>query len=285
MRSQIGHGTEANLLQEIVAQYLSQEGYTETAKAFNGEVRKNAALLSGNVRSLQNVAYKEDMDAVHRQRRYNIQRFLGPSLHVPGIRSAILAGDIDTALKHTNAFYPTVLQANTSIYFQLRCRKFVEMIRQCTLLQPRSKRHSVHRQSSSSLRAAAIGQRNSTHYDGGYSDVFDGNMELDEAHDGISATNANGNGERESEARRNSMVQQQTLMTEALQYGQELRAEFRDNISKEEQQTLDQTFALIAYPDARDSSLAHLLETDGRNSVAEELNGAILGKSHDSRPS
>jgi len=121
------------------------------------------------------------------------------------------------------------------------------------------------------------------HYDGGYSDVFDGNMELDEAHDGISATNTNGNGE--SEARRNSMVQQQTLMTEALQYGQELRAEFRDNISKEEQQALDQTFALIAYPDARDSSLAHLLETDGRHSVAEELNGAILGKSDDTRPS
>jgi len=120
------------------------------------------------------------------------------------------------------------------------------------------------------------------HYDGGYSDVFDGNMELDEAHDGIPATNTNGNGE--SEARRNSMVQQQTLMTEALQYGQELQAEFRDNISKEEQQTLDQTFALIAYPDARDSSLAHLLETDGRNSVAEELNGAILGKSDDTRP-
>jgi len=115
------------------------------------------------------------------------------------------------------------------------------------------------------------------HYDGGYTDVFEGNMELDEAHDGIYATTTNGNGE--SEARRNSMVQQQTLMTEALQYGQELRAEFRDNISKEEQQTLDQTFALIAYPDARDSSLAHLLETDGRSSVAEELNGAILGKS------
>jgi len=119
------------------------------------------------------------------------------------------------------------------------------------------------------------------HYDGGYTDVFDANMELDEVHDGISATNTNGYGE--TEARRNSMVQQQTLMTEALQYGQELRAEFRDNISKEEQQTLDQTFALIAYPDARDSSLAHLLETEGRNSVAEELNGAILGKLHNTQ--
>jgi len=75
LKSQIGHGTEASLLQEIIAQYLSQEGYTETAKAFNGEVRKNAALLSGNVRSLQNVAYKEDMDAVHRQRKYSSHHF------------------------------------------------------------------------------------------------------------------------------------------------------------------------------------------------------------------
>lgn len=71
LKHQIGHGTEANLLQEIIAQYLAQEGFTETARAFNGEVRKNAALLAGNVRALQNVAYKEDMDAVHRQRKCN----------------------------------------------------------------------------------------------------------------------------------------------------------------------------------------------------------------------
>jgi len=119
-------------------------------------------------------------------------------------------------------------------------------------------------------------------YDGGYTDVFEGHMELDEPHDRASTTHMNGNGEKETS--QNSAAQQQTLMTEALQYGQELRAEFRGNVSSEEQQTLDQTFALIAYPDARDSSLGHLLETDGRNSVAEELNGAILGTHHIFQP-
>jgi len=68
LKQQIGHGSEASLLQEIVAQYLTHEGFTETGRAFDGEVRKNAALLAGTVSSLQNVAYKEDMDSIHRQR-------------------------------------------------------------------------------------------------------------------------------------------------------------------------------------------------------------------------
>jgi hypothetical protein len=70
LKQQIGHGSEASLLQEIIAQYLTHEGFTETGRAFDGEVRKNAALLAGTVSSLQNVSYKEDMDSIHRQRQY-----------------------------------------------------------------------------------------------------------------------------------------------------------------------------------------------------------------------
>lgn len=47
---------------------------------------------------------------------------------------AILEGDIDKAFKYTYAYYPNVLKDNEQIYFRLRCRKFIEMIRRCSEL-------------------------------------------------------------------------------------------------------------------------------------------------------
>lgn len=72
--------------------------------------------------------------------------------------------------------------------------------------------------------------------------------------------------------------QQQTLNNEALLYGRELQREFKDDPRREVKEALEETFALIAYPDARESSLGFLLEEEGRVPVAEELNGAILGE-------
>lgn len=45
-----------------------------------------------------------------------------------------MEGDIDKALKHTNAYYPNVLEDNPDIVFRLKCRKYVEMIRRYTEL-------------------------------------------------------------------------------------------------------------------------------------------------------
>ena len=68
------------------------------------------------------------------------------------------------------------------------------------------------------------------------------------------------------------------LMAETIKYGQELKSEFANDSRREIKKALEDTFALIAYPDARMSSLAPLLEESGRVPVAEELNGAILGE-------
>ena len=51
-----------------------------------------------------------------------------------GIRSAILDGDIDRALKYTHAFYPRVLAENEHVNFKLKCRKFIEMVRKAAQL-------------------------------------------------------------------------------------------------------------------------------------------------------
>lgn len=69
----------------------------------------------------------------------------------------------------------------------------------------------------------------------------------------------------------------QQLTEATISYGMELRAEFANDPRREVKRALEDTFALIAYENARESALAPLLEVDGRIPVAEELNSAILG--------
>ena len=70
----------------------------------------------------------------------------------------------------------------------------------------------------------------------------------------------------------------QQLTTETIEYGMELKSEFSNDPRREVKRALEDTFALIAYENVRESSLAPLLETRGRLPVAEELNSAILGE-------
>lgn len=65
-------------------------------------------------------------------------------------------------------------------------------------------------------------------------------------------------------------------LDETIAYGMELKAEFANDPRREVKRALEDTFALIAYPDARESMLAPLLDVAGRAPVAEELNSAIL---------
>jgi hypothetical protein len=68
------------------------------------------------------------------------------------------------------------------------------------------------------------------------------------------------------------------LTSEMIEYGMELKSEFANDPRREVKKALEDTFALIAYENVRESSLAPLLDTAGRMPVAEELNGAILGE-------
>lgn len=67
-------------------------------------------------------------------------------------------------------------------------------------------------------------------------------------------------------------------LEETIQYGQELKAEFSEDPRREVKRALEDTLALIAYADPREGPLRELLDERGRVPVAEELNGAILGK-------
>jgi len=305
---------DTQFIHRLIGQYLAHDGYVETARAFAEEVFDEAkALASSSNSDVPYLETEEDIDAVNRQRKTTHAppcHFLNP---LTGIRAAILEGDIDKALKHTNAYYPTVLQNNENIYFKLRCRKFIEMIRaysdlheQChPIPTPPSKRSTT---STVNTTTASNPNRNST-----ATDEYDFEMELDEqlgVNNGApwgaphphnpdstssSSTAANNNNndnhldqdaddddddddeedEDDIEARTHRLTQMENDM---LTYGMELRQEFANDPRREVKRALEDTFALIAYVNPKESPLAPLLDTAGRAPVAEELNGAVLGK-------
>ncbi|EOO02687.1 putative ran-binding protein [Phaeoacremonium minimum UCRPA7] len=220
--------SETELIQSLVLQFLQHDGYVETARAFAEEIQaqKKALSLDPNEK-IEGINITDDEDANNRQR----------------IRRAILEGDIDRALKHTKAYYPQVLIDNEQVYFRLRCRKFIEMIRreaEMNLIE--EKRSNGH-----------------THTE---------DMELDEA-----ATWE----QMDTEDSGDGQVNADDLTLETLAYGQSLRAEFADDPRREVSKALNEIFALMAYQNPlKEKEVAHLLDRKGRVTVAEELNSAIL---------
>ena len=186
------------------------------------------------------------------------------------IRAAILDGDIDKALKYTNAYYPKVLGDYPHIQFKLRCRKFLEMMRH---------------QSSSDLSTSTAAKRgkpgvssngvtdstNAAAAAGGGGGGFGQEMEVDDGEGWLEPTDGMDTDDPEAAAKF------QMLLTEAVQYGQQLRMDYPGDEHGGNKRMLDDIFSLVAYPDPRRSVHGHYLDPAGRVAVAEELNSAILG--------
>ncbi|KAJ5632162.1 SPla/RYanodine receptor SPRY [Penicillium lividum] len=226
---------ESALLQELVAQFLAHDGYVETARAFAEEVAtETAALQNGHDAPLKKYEVEEDHEAINRNR----------------IRAAILDGDIDKALKHTNAYYASVLEDHPHILFKLRCRKLLEMMRQ-------DYEEAKHGYSVSS------GVQNA---------VFDQEMELDDGSwdaDGMDTEEA-GPPEPESTPQVPSGIS-----TQAILYGRQLSLDYPSNENGGDLNMLKQIGSLLAYTDFN-SPNGYLLDPSERVAVAEELNSAIL---------
>ena len=254
--------TEKDTVETLIAQYLAHEGFTETGNQFAHDVasQRIAAGVSGI--SLPPSIDPDDANVSHRQR----------------IRAAILAGDIDLAFQHLGTFFPRVLEAdsNRDIYFHLCCRKFIEMI-----LKSYEAQHGLMAGSGRSGGAPVTNGNGKAvahideHVDGmqldtqnGDSYEFEDSMEM--STDNLKATPAF------TETKSAEMIRN-SLLSEAIQYGMGLQAEFSEDARPEVRKKLNDTFALIAYTDARESGLAEMMQGRERAEIAEQVNGAILG--------
>ncbi|PNY28842.1 Ran-binding protein 10 [Tolypocladium capitatum] len=227
---------ETDLIQTLVLQFLQHDGYVETARAFAEDMRtqKEALNLDPNVK-VDGINIKDDEDANNRQR----------------IRRAILEGDIDRALKHTNAYYPQVLRDSEEVYFKLRCRKFIEMVRKAAQM----------RSGSDSKGSNGRGSRSSSQ---------DMDLDLDGSDNAAWGETLEMDGSEQP-------VELMKLEQSMLEYGQALEAQYANDPRKEVSKALGEIWALVAYSNPlTEPQVSHLLDRKGRAAVAEELNSAIL---------
>ncbi|EWC43639.1 hypothetical protein DRE_01526 [Drechslerella stenobrocha 248] len=241
---------EAALIQSLIASYLQHDGFVETAKAFQQDLQaEQNALESGKPGSAKPIELMEDKDALRRQ----------------NIRAAILDGNIDKALKLTQTYYPQVLLRNEQINFRLRCRKFIEMMRQSAELSNGSHKKATPASSSGS---ANKGRTFETYEEDEDIEMVgdDGGTRSDWDMDGDDEDYGDGDD--------NDHLSQNDMLERLLEYGQQMQRDFRDK--PELQEEMEEVFSLWAYPDPMSSPVAHLLSIDGRTIVAEALNSAIL---------
>lgn len=158
----------------------------------------------------------------------------------------MLEGDIDKALKYTQAFYPKVLPAYERVHFKLRCRKFIEMVRKAAEL--------------------SMASEPSVKSNGFSADTNFQKMDIDQ----------NGAELETGE----SQAQLLELEQDMLVYGQSLQADYANDSRGEFANGLQEIWALMAYKNPlKEPHVKHLLDQQGRVVVAEELNSAILCKS------
>ncbi|KTW30156.1 hypothetical protein T552_00635 [Pneumocystis carinii B80] len=219
----------STIVNNLVASYLSHNGYMESAKTFIQDVENREKIFASMDKDyiLESIDI-DDIDSVNRQH----------------IRVAILNGDIDLALKLTNIFYPGLLETNESVYFKLKCHKFIEMMRQCS----------------------ESGNENDDEIMTDITGVYD--------NDNVSCFDSLENSS--IEPRNLKKKNTRFLLSKILEYGQQLQKDYRDDNRSDIRKTLEDTFSLLAYSNPKNSAVSYLLDENARQVVAEELNKAIL---------
>ncbi|KAK5134671.1 hypothetical protein LTR08_006186 [Meristemomyces frigidus] len=268
---------ENALIHKLVGQYLAHEGYVETAKAFARDVHEQQQSLRSEPeqRGFEPRDAGEDVHAVNRQR----------------IRKAILDGEVDRALKFTGSCYPHVLEEerNREVWFRLRCRKFIEMMRRCAELAASSSSAGVAK-SVDSLGGDGRGDETSRVEHDGEEDedeedeeeaAEDTQMDL-EAPPPLPPTDdidMDASGELPPPVHKappSSSRHAGEMLAATLRYGQELQQEFGSDPRPQVKKQLQDLFAIIAYADPRESPMGAVMDVGGRAAVAEGVNGAIL---------
>ncbi|KAK3701636.1 hypothetical protein LTR37_015387 [Vermiconidia calcicola] len=264
---------EKALIHNLIGQYLAHEGYVETAKSFAKDVHEQQQSLVHNPQPFQIPDSEDDIHAFNRQK----------------IRKSILDGDIDKALKYINTFYPHVLEEerNRDIHFRLKCRKFIEMMRRYTELSAaNSASMAAARSSVDSLDGNGHAQKDVDDTVDDQEEVEDTQMELDdqihrEASKGLepppTADDVDMDASQELPPKA-SFMKQKELLEQALAYGQELQSAFGNDPRPQIKKQLSDIFAIMAYSNPSESVVGGLLDPRGRVQIAEEINGAILGK-------
>jgi len=150
-------------------------------------------------------------------------------------------------VKYIESYYPNLLPDNDDVFFELKCRRFIEMVRKAA-----------------EARLGSEGPKTNGH-DSSQAMELDSNgldphpWEDTDMEDGIDHAGQ--------------------LEQDMLSYGRELETDYRDHPNKNIRDTLETIFSLMAYANPlKEARVSYLLDRKGRIAVAETVNSRILGE-------
>ncbi|CAG8628009.1 4657_t:CDS:2 [Paraglomus brasilianum] len=283
--------SEANLtttVHQLIFSYLVHHGFSETAKAFYKDA---VHFLNIDSDLMEDIEYEQsapgtEIDMLNRQR----------------IRNAVLRGDIDQAIKLTNALFPSVLPANDDIHFRLRCREFIEMMGRCSGaravaaededddLVKVEKHHDMIVRSQMALGDGVTGQEtDSGDKDDDEDEEYEDAMDVDDftvSHSDSASYSEDEDARLAPIKRKKNSIKRKKInynvdtldsqIETAMKFGQKLQQDYQDDTREEIKSALEEAFSLLAYSDPANSVVGYLLHPSGREPVANALNSAIL---------
>ncbi|KAI8637255.1 hypothetical protein BD408DRAFT_424854 [Parasitella parasitica] len=241
-----------NLADNVVMEYLRHNGYHKAAKSL-----QNSILQKGNTPSVDNLEPKLDAEAIHRQE----------------IRQAIFAGNIDRVFELCDKHYPQVLHENPMILFKLKCRKFIEMIRQVHLQMEHARQEEIPHD--------AVREQDDLH-DTLLHEAQSLKVSENSSSQSIplkrSANSLHSSDARYRKKKKRVMREDLSLFETGLAYGIELKKAYaqESKTNKAVEIELESASSILAYSDLSHPKVAPLFEARRIETVASELNSAIL---------
>ncbi|KAI7831608.1 concanavalin A-like lectin/glucanase domain-containing protein [Gamsiella multidivaricata] len=245
-------GTLSQNLSQLVLSYMVHHGYSESAKQFSNDLapqplkRRDSSGKSSTSTSAESSRYLPVVIDTERRKV---------------IRRAIMTGEIDQAMDLLEKNYPGIITNDPEMVLQLRCRKFVEMVHQASHpLHTLDHQKSCVDNGSGLIRHSVVDtelkDRN-----------FVEHMEVDQDN----ADTAHAGAENEE-------LEGLGMLKDAIQYGQFLQEQYKDNRRQSVQEMLINAFAVLAYADVDHSGSGHNPGTRpiSREQVANTVNTTIL---------
>lgn len=126
---QLQQGNLNPLINNLVMSYLTHVGYVDTAEALYRDVLRDQDMKDDGGAEGGDGVDVDMTDPPTDEGLRSLASYLSPDMTVRHrIRGLILAGDIDGAMALVAEHYPTVFESSDMVLFQLKCRKFVELL-------------------------------------------------------------------------------------------------------------------------------------------------------------
>jgi hypothetical protein len=176
--------------------------------------------------------------------------------------------------------YPSVLPENDMLLFNLRCRKFIEMIpRHIMTFEEEDEEDEEVNSELENMTGGLVGDvstATTSNYMTRSSLKAKKGKKRDLPEDEVEITRKRS--ELLLKASDASPFQGLGVVENALKYGQHLYDLYKDDPRQELKSKLIETFSILAYSDPCNSIMAPLLDPSSREPLANDINSAILGK-------